>query len=144
MARENANYRGSLFLLAAFAVAFLSGCGGIKRVPVSGMVTLDGKPLAEGLLSFTADDSKGNTVRASCTGVVRSGEYTLQSIGVTNSESGPGVAPGWYKVTLVTDRPGAAKVKVAPKFTNIAHTPLAIEVVDQPAPGAYDLRLTSK
>jgi hypothetical protein len=130
-------------LCGAFLLS--SGCGGIKRVPVSGTVTLDGKPIREGFIAFWADESKANnTVRASCSAPIRNGEFTLSSIGVTASESGPGVAPGWYKVILDTDRLGAPKTNVHPRFTNVAKTPLSVEVVEEPAAGAYDIKMTSK
>jgi hypothetical protein len=126
------------------ALVCLTGCGGVKRVPVSGTVMLDGKPLADGTISFVPDESKGNNVRAACIGHVTSGSYELQSIGVTASDSGPGVVAGSYKVILVNDRPGQAKIKVSEKFTNANKTPLSIEVLENPAPGAYDVKMTSK
>ncbi|HLJ95462.1 MAG TPA: hypothetical protein VKU02_19960, partial [Gemmataceae bacterium] len=41
-----------LAILGVFGFASLMGCGGIRRVPVSGTVTLDGKPLNGGILGF--------------------------------------------------------------------------------------------
>jgi hypothetical protein len=131
-------------LVCSLSVLSLVGCGGIKRVPVSGKVTLDGKPLEHGMVSFVPDASKGNTVRASCSGPARAGTFQLQSIGMTPSESGAGLALGWYKVTLMTDLPGQPKINVHPRFTDVNKTPLEVEVIENPEPGRYDLQLTSK
>ena len=137
-----------LVLAAAWAVSLvvpLAGCEkGIRRIPVSGTVTLDGQPLKGGVLLFHPDDSKGNTVRVSCTGPVSNGRYTLVTSGVTKADTGSGAPTGWFKVTLINDLPGMAEIKVHPKYLKPETTPLAIEIVDNPQPGAYDLKLTTK
>src|ERR1700747_3439269 len=104
--------RGQLRLaaLCAFGLIPLVGCGP-RYVPVSGTVTLDGKPLQGGVIRLTPDTSKGNTAHVSCTGPVKDGHYTLQTIGVTRTETGSGAAPGWYKVSLFTNLPGRSKTK---------------------------------
>ena len=122
----------------------VSGCGGgPRRVPVSGEVTLDGAPLNGGVLRFYPDPAKGNQHRVNCQGPVRGGKYTLLTQAVTASETGSGVPLGWYKVYLFTDLPGL-DIKVHPRFTDPGKTPLFVEVVDNPAPGAYDFKFTSK
>ncbi len=134
--------RPVLAILCALGLTPLLGCGnGIKCVPVSGTVTLDGQPLQGVVVAFTPDASKGNTARASCTGPVRDGRYELQTIGVTRYESGRGAPPGWYKVTLIADLPGQPKVNLNGAYTNVARTPLSVEVVAEPPPGSYDLKL---
>ena len=121
----------------------LAGCdSGLRRVPVSGAVTLDGQPLDRGVLLFHPDASRGNTARASCTGPVSNGRYKLVTSGVTKSDTGEGAPLGWYKVTLIADIPGMAEIKVNSKFLNPDTTPLAIEIVENPEPGRYDLQLT--
>jgi hypothetical protein len=123
----------------------LTGCDrGIRRIPVSGNVTLDGKPLQGGLLCFNADESRGNTARAACTGRVQDGHYTLITTAVARKDTGSGAPLGWYKVTLVTDLPGTPIISVPGKYLNPDTTPVAIEIVDDPQPGAYDIKLTSK
>src|SRR5262249_58033796 len=86
------------FLLATLLVLGslpLTGCDrGIRRVPVSGTVTLDGKPLQGGVLLFHPDESKGNTARISATGPVSAGRYQLVTSAVTKKDTGPGAAPG--------------------------------------------------
>src|SRR5262245_5085014 len=121
----------------------LNGCdSGVHRVPVSGAVTLDGQPLDRGVLLFHPDESRGNTARVSCTGPVSNGRFKLVTSGVTKSDTGVGAPLGWYKGTWIADLPGMAEIKVNSKFLNPATTPLAIEIVENPEPGRYDLQLT--
>jgi hypothetical protein len=131
-------------VLGACAVLALAGCGGLKLVPVSGKVTLDGKPLKGGGVSFVPDASKGNNAKGfSCTGRINGqGRYELGTSAVKGSDSGKGAPLGWYKVTLVTTLPGSPEITVNPKYLDAATTPLAVEVVADPKEGAYDLQLT--
>jgi hypothetical protein len=129
-----------------FACGFLTlaGCGGPKLVPVSGTVMLDGKPLSHCGVSFSADTSKGNKGALSSVGRLDArGQYTLRTFGVKASEGGTGAPVGWYKVTLRVG-PGDPDLKVNPNYLDPNKTPLSIEVVADPAPDAYDLKLTSK
>jgi len=105
-------------------------------------VTLDGQPLQGGVLLFHPDESRGNTARASCTGPVKAGRYFLVTSGVTKADTGEGAPLGWYKVTLINDLPGMAEIKVHSKYLRPETTPLEIEIVENPAPGAYDLQMT--
>jgi len=107
-------------------------------------VTLDGKPLLGGVLVFHPDESKGNNVRAGCSGPVKDGRYTLATSAVTRADTGSGAPLGWYKVTLTNDLPGMPIIKVHKKYLRPETTPLAVEIVDDPQPGAYDLQMTSK
>jgi hypothetical protein len=135
--------RPVLVILAAWGLLSLAGCGGPKLVPVSGAVTLDGKPLSHGAVSFNADASKGNTVTVSCLGRLNEqGQYQLKTIGVKKSDSGTGAPLGWYKVTLFTGLPGEPEITVNPKYLDPTKTPLSVEVVENPTPGQYDFKLT--
>jgi hypothetical protein len=125
----------------------LVGCGGVRRLPVSGAVTLDGQPLNGGILCFSPDTAKGNTAQISCNCPVKDGHYDLQTIGITRADSGAGVPPGWYKVTLKTPNLATKKNQQAPaevneKYKSVEKTPLSVEVKDNPEPGAYDFKLT--
>lgn len=67
------------------------GCGGSGRYPVSGSVALDGKPVAEGAISFRPDPgTRGNTAGAT----VVNGEYSIPA--------GNGLKPGTYDVSIET------------------------------------------
>jgi hypothetical protein len=136
-----------LAIFGAFALTCVVGCGGVRRVPVAGTVTLDGQPFTGGHLVFSPDASKGNVYRINCRGRIKDGHYDLETNGVTRSESGPGIPLGWYKVTFVLLEESTKKHPIAPinvndKFKDPLKTPLSVEVKDNPEPGAYDFKLT--
>jgi hypothetical protein len=136
-------HRRVLPILCACGLLALAGCGGLKLVPVSGKVMLGDKPLKGGGVSFIPDASKGNTARVSCTGRIDSqGHYQLATSAVRGSDSGKGAPLGWYKVTLLTTLPGSPEISVNSKYLDPETTPLSVEVVADPSPGAYDLKLT--
>ncbi len=123
--------------LCACALLGIVGCGGFKVVPVSGKATLEGAPLTHGAVSFNPDSSKGNTARASCTGrITGEGHYELYTDDGHRVVKGAPV--GWYKVTILF--PGEDKPPpVNKKYLDFAKTDLAVEVVEKPEPGRYDL-----
>jgi hypothetical protein len=106
-------------------------------------VTLDGDPLKGGVLHFYPDPAKGNNHRVDCLSPVRAGKYALLTTAVKDSESGDGAPLGWYKVYLYTDIPGV-NIKIHERFTDPNKTPVWVEVVDNPAAGAYDIKFFSK
>jgi hypothetical protein len=132
--------------LAGAALA-LAGCGddsGIPPcVPVSGLVTLDGKPLTDGTVIFLGATEKGGPTGYEPVALIDAqGTYSL----VTRHK--PGAPPGKYKVVVYWDVPGAGwqkpQSRLPARYSDHAHTPLAVEVVKDPAPGAYDLAMTTK
>ncbi len=134
-------------ILCTFGLISLTGCGGVRRIPISGTVTLDGQPLNGGILVFTPDWDKGNTAKISCTSPVKEGRYDLETNGITRADSGAGVPPGWYKVTLRVLDLGSKKHPQAPihvndKYKSVEKTPLSAEVKDNPESGAYDFKMT--
>jgi hypothetical protein len=131
-------------LCLALCVTLLAGCNrGPRRVPVSGSVTLDGEPVNAGVLHYYPDDKKGNEHRVDALSPARGGKYNLVTTAVRDSETGSGAPLGWYKVYLQTDLPGV-DLKIHPRFTDANTTPILVEVVDNPAPGAYDIKFTAK
>jgi len=141
----------TLLLFASGSLALL-GCQDNQNpnnptslVPVGGSVTLDGSPVAKGVISFAPD--VGNPVRVAPTGQLDGGQYQL-SIG-----GKAGAPPGKYKVCVLLD-PAAEEARVkAPqrtqpsiprKYHSPDTTPLTVEVVVLPNPGAYDLKLSTK
>jgi hypothetical protein len=134
---------GRLSLLA-LALILIAGCSAGKTplYPVTGKVTLeDGTPLTSGVVTYIPDTEKGNTNKVMPGGKIGAdGTYTLLS----NDKSG---APaGWYKITVVTDYPGAPqdKMSIDPKYADSGKSELAREVVASPAAGAYDLKVSKK
>jgi hypothetical protein len=135
--------RPVLAILGAWGLLALPGCGGLKLAAVSGKVMLGDKPLTHGAVSFNPDASKGNTARVMCVGRINAqGRYELTTSGVRGSDTGKGAPLGWYKVTLISTLPGEAPIPVHSKYTDPDTTPLSIEVVANPAPDAYDLKVT--
>lgn len=144
-----------LFLAALLVGIPSSGCdsSGVGRTfPVTGKVTVDGQPLTAKttVLLFKPDAAKGNTSSFEPTGTVDAdGNYKL----ATNGKSG--APPGWYQV-VVTAREEAAPVHpkalkqhrpvarslLSFKYGKVETSGLSIEVVENPAPGAYDLKLS--
>lgn len=127
----------------------LAGCGkgagdGEKLVPVAGKVTLNGKPLGTGAVTFQPDTAKGNTTRHIPVGQLdAAGNYKLMS---ATTEGAP---PGWYKVTVTAQEPMDSKNPYAPpkhlinpRFGDVRTSGLAVQVVENPAPGAYDFNVT--
>src|SRR5690242_13546834 len=55
-------------------VFFVIGCGGSGLTPVSGVVTLDGQPLAEGTMHFAPVDGSGPSQAT----VIRDGKYSTE------------------------------------------------------------------
>ena len=150
--------RGSLLPAAALvAICLAAGCGdtsGVgKTFPVSGKLTLDDKPLtaASTIVLFKPDGAKGNTTPFEPTGTVDGeGNYRLFTKGQR------GAPPGWYKVVVTATEYRPEEVKgprrhhptpkslVPGKYGQAATTPVVVEVVENPGPGAYDVKLTSK
>jgi hypothetical protein len=133
------------------------GCGdssGVgKTVPVAGTVTLDDKPVTatSTIVLFKPDASRGNTSPFEATGTVDGeGNYRLSTKGKK------GAPPGWYKVVVTATEPREAEAKgplnhrpgpkslLPARYGEAATTTVAIEVVEGPASGAYDVKLTSK
>ena len=94
-------------------------------------------------MAFNPDSSKGNTHVVSCVGRLDGqGHFDLRTIAVRGSEGGSGAPLGWYRVTLVTGLPGDPEIKVKPIYLDANKSPIALEVVENPEPGRYDLKFT--
>src|SRR5206468_2986455 len=122
----------------------VAGCG-IKRIPTSGTVTLDGQPMSEGVLKFIPDASKGTKYRVSCSGPISNGRWNLVTSGMERADTGTGAPVGWFKVIYFhpnegSKAPGAtAAPKVAVKFYREDTSPLAIELTDPPPAEGYKI-----
>jgi hypothetical protein len=143
VAAQDQSVRRFWYILGAWGLITVAGCGGLKLVPVSGTVKMGNQPLKGGAVSFIPDASKGNNARVSCVGRIDSqGRYTLTASAVKGSDSGKGAPLGWYKVTLITTLPGAPEITVDSRYLDPEKTPWTLEVVADPTPGAYDLNVT--
>jgi hypothetical protein len=131
-------------LLLAGLLGSACGCREeTKLFPVSGKVTVNGKPLTSGFVRFAPDKAKGNPFGGEPIGEINDqGEYTLNYMGK------PGAPMGAYKITVTSmGATGEDNTKVKPKntvrmtYANASTTPLTVEVTATPAAGAYDLKL---
>jgi hypothetical protein len=122
------------------------GCGdNITRAPVEGTVLIGGAPLRgmTGAVTFVPDAARGNGSPHRATGTIdRDGRYTLFTRGK------PGAPPGHYKVLVSAVPPGAqrddSKLAIPARYGGERTTRLEMEVVTDPAPGRYDLKLTRR
>jgi hypothetical protein len=131
-------------LLIGWGLLTVAGCSksGEVLAPVAGKATVDGKPLKSGTVSFRPDASKGNGTAHWPNGAVDAeGNFEL-----TVPPGRKGAPPGWYKVVVIAlDDPWPGKPHkwlANQKYSDESTTPLRIEVVPNPEPGRYDLKLT--
>jgi hypothetical protein len=118
----------------------LAGCSQFTYVPVKGKVVLKNKqPMTVGVVVFYPD--KDNPLRQIPRGTINpDGTYEL------NTEGHSGVPIGSYIACVrAPNRRINGKdpppLSVPAKFLNADDSPLKIQVVANPAPGAYDLDL---
>jgi hypothetical protein len=142
------------FSAALFFGCLTSGCGddsGVgKTFPVAGRITINQEPLTakSTVVLFKPDASKGNTSSFEPIGTVdEEGIYTL----VTKGKKG--APPGWYKVVVTATESSpvhpnnpqghhpVAQSLVPAKYGHEKTSDLSIEVVENPQPDAYDLKL---
>jgi hypothetical protein len=146
--------RGWSVLLAGLALV-LAGLGcqsdalGIgTTVPVKGAVLVRGRPLhlkgAFGRVWFYPDADKGNHCSQVAVGDIdANGHYQL------HTRDRDGAPVGWYKVMVVAveqidpHRPKQPRrCLIHPRYSAIETSGLRVEVVAEPADGAYDLNLS--
>jgi hypothetical protein len=143
-----------LRLASLLPVTLALGCGQSEigpTYPVRGTLRLNGTPLTakSTTILFKPDVSRGNNSTYVPSGTVDdAGRYRLTTRGVA------GAPPGWYKVIVTAfsatrEHPESTRrrqLQVAsllpPKYGQADTTPLAVEVVANPPPGAYDLKLS--
>ncbi len=90
----------SLLTNAALGLLLLSGCGGSgpRLAQVEGVVTLDGKPLANKSLMFSPiDGTAGNGAGGSSDA---DGKYSLNAMIPGATRDYPGIPPGRYRVMV--------------------------------------------
>src|SRR5262245_41827312 len=132
------------FVAAGFSALLLTSCSSeFTYVPVSGKVTLkSNKPVAGGSIMLLPD--KENKLRKAPVGKINpDGTYEL------NTEGKSGVPIGSYIVLVKWPMRKVDGVEPGPapfstKYAFQEQTPLKMEVVSNPASGAYDLVLDEK
>lgn len=136
--------------LVALGASFsLVGCTESKPsdfIPVTGRVTLDGRPLTSGSVSLRA--AAGETWHQPTGAISGSdGEFVVYTNGL------PGAPPGQYRVIVfasepASDRGGAAhpglpRSLVPRRYNDPKATPLQLTVAPPPAPTRHDLEVLS-
>jgi hypothetical protein len=133
--------------LCGATVFLLAGCGrGETTIPVQGKVLVDGQPLTLGTVIFTPDAAKGNASLHEPRGKLdANGIYRA-----SQTKDHAGVAPGWYKISISAQKlmdpkdPFSYQSVIPTKFAHPETSGLALDVVANPAPGAYDITLSAK
>lgn len=83
---------------ACAGVMLLAGCGPgnpLGRLPVSGTVTFQGKPLDQGTIEFAPEDGRGVASGA----VIKDGRYSIPEL--------KGLPPGTYRVRISSAEPSS-------------------------------------
>lgn len=90
--------RRTILLLLPLACGLAAGCGDSRTAPVSGRVTLNGKPLPNASVTFAPVGGKGNVEPgpSSAGKTDADGRYTLELIG----QDGRGAVIGKHKVMI--------------------------------------------
>jgi hypothetical protein len=141
---------GGIFpvLIAGVFLAPALGCGrgdgGL--VPVQGKVMLADNPLTTGVVIFRPDAAKGNKSLQEPRGQIDAeGNYKL-----VTAQKKEGAAPGWYKVGIIAAHPSTdpknpyarPKSLIPSIYNDPEKSRLAVEVVEKPGAGAYDLKIS--
>jgi hypothetical protein len=134
--------RNALVLLAACVggLAALSGCGnspsaGGPYLPVKGKVTLGGKPLVGGDVTFVPLDGAPGRARPEGT-VDKSGNYSVQTAGAE------GAPAGKYRAVLTVSGEDRTQLgQFDPRYSQWEKSPLIVEVKENAPAAAYDLKL---
>jgi hypothetical protein len=132
-------------LLVAAIVLVPTGCGGSgpKLVPVKGVVSVGGKTVTRGSVSFRPDKTSGPAEYAEPAGNIEAdGTYKVY----TNGREGAPV--GKYTVLLVStedvdpNNPSATPKSLIPaKYSSSDSAFIVIDVKDDAPPGHYDIKL---
>lgn len=127
---------------ALVALTLMAGCGP-SLVPVQGKVTVDGQPLTTGNITYYPADGKAQDE-------TNVGYATVQSDGTYKLADGKsGIAAGKYKVVITAGMPSnpadpySVPISlVNSQFSELARTPLEVEVSPDAPADRYDLKVT--
>jgi hypothetical protein len=157
MFRFHCSRAAALPLACAAVCALLAGgCGGHPQTaPVTGKVTLHGKPVGPGSILFMPDEDRGTKGKAASGNFGPDGAYTL-----TTYRDGDGAVVGFHKVTIrlisapaaaenrgSVERPmtptrtgGGGETDIRVKYANVQRPLLSAEVSKGGGPIDFDLK----
>jgi hypothetical protein len=146
--RKTASWKPFVSLMSCLAALVpAGGCGKAdpNLVQVEGNVMVGNKPLTSGTVIFYPDATKGNDSKDEPRSPIDSnGHYRLEN-GIKQ-----GISPGWYKVTVSAaeqidpTNPYFTKWLIPERYVDPRTSKLRLEVVKNPAAGAYNLTLAPK
>jgi hypothetical protein len=127
-----------LTYLCLAGLCLLAGCSP-RKVSLRGKAMVDGKPLTIGVIKLVPD--KGNELKNIPSGTI-DGEGNYE-IFFAEREGAP---LGRYKVCVRFDKKemNGTPPPVHMKYTDPTQTPISIEIVANPQPGAYDVNFSEK
>jgi hypothetical protein len=135
------------WLVLLLLAGALAGCEpGEKLIEVKGKVLVGAQPAGkgQGFVTFHPDDKQGNKSLEEAVGAVQpDGTYVLKT------RDKPGVAPGWYKVSVTIaevmdpNNPYVTKwlMPNPDKYQDWNKSGIRIEVVEAAPPEQYDIKL---
>ncbi|MBY0589076.1 hypothetical protein K2X85_18025 [bacterium] len=125
--------------IAASTVVLLAGCSAgpvsptIHESRARGVVTLNGRPLSRGTVTFLPTTKTEGRVDPGIARIEPDGSFW---IGNANLSKPAGLKPGRYKVTVLVMEPRApgesgslARLAIPEKYTSIESTPFTFDVV---------------
>jgi hypothetical protein len=148
---QNLIRRGTSLSIALALVILAGGCGEKTPRPkeypglVTGVVTLDGKPLGTGTITFIPDVAETEGGRPGLARIETDGSFW---VGSANTTKPAGLLPGKYRVTVLAMKPdptGTGKpiaVPIVPeRYTEVDSTPFVdIEVQEGKNHFSFDLQ----
>jgi hypothetical protein len=147
IASENQMLRRVILVSLLFLAVSIGSCSpGERLTEVRGKVYVgdQSETKGTGFVTFHPDDAKGNKSLEEAVGPIQpDGSYVLETRGK------PGAAKGWYKVgvslaeVMNPNNPYVTNwlMPNPDKYQNWSKSGISIEVVDNPQPGQYDIKL---
>jgi hypothetical protein len=116
--------RNRAVLLCLLSLPALAGCGGgsPSLVPVTGKLTLNGRPLKRATVVFTPDRARGGRGPQSFDVTGDDGTFTLRTT------EGMGAVVGWHQVTVAPPADDADLMALMEKFLDPDRSGLSREV----------------
>jgi hypothetical protein len=151
MGKSEAVSKRILVLFAVSPLIAAAGCGrGDANLPprakVTGLVTLDGRPLATGMVMFVPDTDRHTIGPPAVGGIDATGHYQLTT---DRQSAGDGAIVGFHRVRVVASEPPRNSMQsmtpslIPLKYNDEAKSGLAFEVKAD-RENVFDLKLSAE